>query len=46
MDIESDSEVAVKLIKEGLPQNFPHRAIVEECRELLSKREQGGGQAG
>ncbi|GFY84043.1 hypothetical protein Acr_03g0008170 [Actinidia rufa] len=37
VDIESDSKVAVNLIKEGPSQNFPHRAIVEECGELIRR---------
>ena len=57
VNVESDLEVAVKLIKDGPPQNFPHGAAVDECRELLSKcgsnmrhtpgeRNKGNGQAG
>ncbi|GFY81022.1 WD-40 repeat family protein [Actinidia rufa] len=39
VEVEADSEVAVKLIKEGPPPHFPHKTLVEDCRELMRRGE-------
>ena len=36
IESESDTEVAVNLIKNGRP-HCPHKTLVEECRELLAR---------
>ena len=43
VDTESDTEVAMNLIKNGCPQNCPHKTLVGECRELLARSGSGIG---
>ena len=37
MNIETDSEVAVKMINDGVAPNSPLRNLVDDCKELLRR---------
>lgn len=36
MEIESDLEIAVNMIKEGPPPNFPTKTLVIECMAMMT----------